>query len=166
MVPSSFYIKTQKYATFTCWHIWPYAFHWCCEVKKAATITFPGQVSCAGTTPVPMNITWYVSPSVARAWLTMMRVNVAPLRTSRGFSPIGWMAWSMRGLSLINWRVRSGRSRDWVMPSLRAALSIHWRGKRGRKQKREDNGIRVQKESASCRATRKKKLPFEISLCF
>lgn len=52
--------------------------------------------------PVPMNITWCFSPSAASTWLTMMRVNVAPLRTSRGLSPIGWIAWSMRGLSLIN----------------------------------------------------------------
>lgn len=52
--------------------------------------------------PVPMNMTWYFSPSAACTWLTMMRVNVAPLRTRTGFSPIGWIAWSMRGLSLIN----------------------------------------------------------------
>lgn len=52
--------------------------------------------------PVPMNITLYCAPSAACTWLTTMRVNGAPLRIRRGFPPIGWIAWSMRGLSLIN----------------------------------------------------------------
>lgn len=112
--------------------------------------------------PVPTNITWYFSPSAACTWSTTMHVNDAPFRTSRGFSPIGWMAWSMSGLSLINWRVRSGRSRVWFIPALRATLSIHWRGTRNRKGKR---GTTIQ-STKGIWATRKKELPSEISLCF
>lgn len=76
--------------------------------------------------PVPTNITRCFSPLAACTWLTMMRVNFAPFRTSRGLLPIGRTAWSMRGLSLMNWRVGSGRSSVWLMPASRASLLIHW----------------------------------------
>ena len=96
--------------------------------------------------PVPMNMTRCFSPSAAWTWWTTMRVNVAPLRTRRGSPPIGWIAWSKRGLSLINWRVGSGRARVSVMPALRASLSIHWWGVKGEENRRVNNKLRWHKD--------------------
>lgn len=73
------------------------------KLLKAATSFLYSQLYSHGVRiPVPMNITWYFSPSAACTWFTMMRVNAAPLHTSRGFLSFGKITSSMRGLSLMN----------------------------------------------------------------
>ena len=79
--------------------------------------------------PVPMNMTAYLCRSSANTLSTTIRVSKAPLFTSSGPPVCGWTASSMRGRSLMNWRVLSGRSRERFMPILRATLLMHWNTK-------------------------------------
>lgn len=66
-----------------------------------------------------------VFPSSATTLSTTIRVRKAPLLTSSGPPLTGRTASSMRGRSLMNWRVLSGRSRERFIPILRATLLMH-----------------------------------------
>lgn len=79
--------------------------------------------------PVPMNMTAYLCPSSAVTLSTTIRVSKAPVLNSSGPPVSGRTASSMRGRSLMNWRVLSGRSRERFIPILRATLLMHWKYK-------------------------------------
>lgn len=86
-----------------------------------------GNLNCIKSKlPVLMNITSYALPSRAWTLSTTIRLSRAPVLTSTGFPFIGRTASSMRGRSLINCNVLSGRSRERLKPILRATLLMHW----------------------------------------
>lgn len=71
-------------------------------------------------------MTGYFCLSSADTLSTTIRVSIGPLLTSKGPPVRGRTASSMRGRSLMNWRVLSGRSRERLIPILRDTSLIHW----------------------------------------
>lgn len=71
-------------------------------------------------------MTWWLLPFKAVAVATTILVKAMPVFTSSGRSPMALTAWSIRGLSLINCNVLSGRSRDLLMFLSLAWLSMHF----------------------------------------
>ncbi len=91
--------------------------------------TAPILLQISYSLPVPMNMTAYLSPSSANTLSTTIRVSKAPLLSSSGPPVRGRTTSSIRGRSLMNWRVLSGRSRERFIPILRATLLMHWNTK-------------------------------------